>query len=333
MKNLTSALIVAALLTSTAVVAQSSDTVAVTPFVNLSAQPSDDWIGVGIAETVASDLERRGMTVVSEESGANWRVGGAYQRMGDLIRITARLIEAETGAVRQSGTVDGALTELFDLQDQIVPTLGGAVIPILPNDDDVTVTDITGVLELENALAPSHNENRREIPGGFAADTLDDRPRAIMPRTNTPPRIDGRLDDVVWETSTHITEFVQIAPVAGAPGTEATEVWMAYDSNNMYFAFYAHYRDPSMMRINRTDRDQSRGDDEMAVLFDTFLDQQRAYQFSVSGYGVQGDSLVNADGSTGRRVSSSGASQTGTCLLYTSPSPRDGLLSRMPSSA
>ena len=77
MKTLTSALIGVAFLMSTALVAQSTDTVTVTPFVNLSAQPSDDWIGAGIAETVASDLERRGMTVVSEESGANWRVGGA----------------------------------------------------------------------------------------------------------------------------------------------------------------------------------------------------------------------------------------------------------------
>ena len=73
MKTLTSALIGVAFLMSTALVAQSTDTVTVTPFVNLSAQPSDDWIGVGIAETVASDLERRGRTVVSEESGANWR--------------------------------------------------------------------------------------------------------------------------------------------------------------------------------------------------------------------------------------------------------------------
>ena len=57
------------------------------------------------------------MTVVGEESGAQWRVVGTYQRIGDLVRITARLIEAETGAVRQSGTVDGTLTDLFELQD------------------------------------------------------------------------------------------------------------------------------------------------------------------------------------------------------------------------
>ncbi len=275
-------------------VAQSHDTVAVAPFVNLSAQPSDDWIGAGIADTVASDLERLGMAVVVGEASARWLVEGAYQRIGEQFRITVRLIDVDTGAVRQSGKVDGPLADLFQLQDQIVPTLGG----------------VLGVLELEDADAPPRGGSRSGARGGFATVPPDDRPRAVISRTTTPPQIDGRLDDSVWETATHITEFVQIAPVAGAPGSEETEMWMAYDSDNMYFAFYAHYREPSMMRVNRTDRDQSRGDDEMSVLFDPFLDQQRAYQFSVSGYGVQGDSLVTADGSTGRRVSSSSA-QTG----------------------
>ena len=85
---------------------------------------------------------------------------------------------------------------------------------------------------------------------------------------------------------------------------------MAYDRDNLYFAFYAHYTDPSIIRINRTDRDEALGDDQMAVLFDPFLDQQRAYQFEVNGYGVQSDSLVNAEGTRGTRSSSSSSSST-----------------------
>ena len=47
------------------------------------------------------------------------------------------------------------------------------------------------------------------------------------------------------------------------------------------------------MRANRVDRDRAGfGDDTISVYFDTFLDQQRAYVFSVNGYGVQGDSIV-----------------------------------------
>ena len=79
--------------------------------------------------------------------------------------------------------------------------------------------------------------------------------------------------------------------MAGAPGSEETEVWMAYDSDNLYFAFYAHYSDTGMMRVNWADRDETRGDDQMSVLFDPFLDQQRAYQFEVNGYGIQSYSV------------------------------------------
>src|SRR3972149_9623654 len=39
-----------------------------------------------------------------------------------------------------------------------------------------------------------------------------------------------------------------------------------------------------------------RRDDRVSVYFDTFLDQQRAYRFSVNGYGVQGDAILNASG-------------------------------------
>ncbi len=145
--------------------------------------------------------------------------------------------------------------------------------------------------------------------GGFAPALLG-RPTAVIERTVTPPEIDGRLDDSVWETATHVTNFIQIAPIEGAPGSEETEVWMAYDSENLYFAFYAHYTRPETMRINRADREEIRGDDRMAVLFDPFLDQQRAYQFEVNGYGVQADSLVNADGSRGFSRSSGSSSAT-----------------------
>ena len=48
------------------------------------------------------------------------------------------------------------------------------------------------------------------------------------------------------------------------------------------------------------DRDQTAGDDNVRLYFDPFLDQQRAYVFSVNGYGVQSDSVLNsADASTG----------------------------------
>ena len=120
------------------------------------------------------------------------------------------------------------------------------------------------------------------------------RPTVRPPRSQTAPSIDGQLDDAIWQNAARITEFVQQRPLDGVPATEATEVYIAYDSTNIYLGFYAHYSDPSIVRANRTDRDRAFVDDMFTVYFDTFLDQQRAYVFTVNGYGVQGDSILNS---------------------------------------
>ncbi len=382
--------------------AQPADAVLVVPFGNLSRQPADAWIGDGIAETVSSDLRSLGVPVVGEVApvrrawrvgssgddellragrrlGARWLVTGGYQRVGDRLRITARLVDAATGAVRESTRIDEALAGLFDAQDRIVATLADALVAARLQAADLAAgwfpepaaermesapdpvgaahaargvgadgpfgagararsanpaaggTGVTGVLEMEEASgdAISGNGNggmnggarrprrasatpdpRRGRAAGFAAAPIARR-RVTIGHAAQPPNLDGRLDDAVWETATYIDEFVQIAPVEGAPGTEETEVWMAYDRDNLYFAFHVHYTDPGIIRANRADRDEIRGDDRMSVLFDPFLDQQRAYQFSVNGYGVQSDELVNADGSRGASRSRSPQSRSG----------------------
>ena len=310
--------------------------IAVGPFVNISGRSSDDWIGYGIAETVSVDLQQWttlsvvGRDVLDEEFfqsavrpddlehvarelsqtlGARWLIVGGYQRINDQVRITARVLETETGRIETVTRVDGNIAELFTLQDQIVTKLGegflaltnapmvaaGAEAPAAtPSQPAVaTPTDVAGGLSLD-------------MPGaaGFGvaegAGILTGRPTLRPGRSDVRPDIDGRLDDVIWQDAIHITEFVQQNPVEGAPATEDTDVWIAYDSQNLYIAVHAHYSDPSIMRANRVDRDQSFDDDNISFYFDTFLDQQRAYLFSVNGYGVQGDAIVNARG-FGRR--------------------------------
>ena len=144
---------------------------------------------------------------------------------------------------------------------------------------------------------------------------LAGRPNVTAVRTAQPPTIDGNLDDSVWQRATRITEFVQQSPLEGQPATEDTEVYVAYDDEHIYFGLYAHYSEPSMMRANRVDRDQAFfGDDIISVYFDPFLDQQRAYVFSVNGYGVQNDSILEArfgSGSSGRSSRGGGFSMGG----------------------
>ena len=334
-------------------------TVAAMPFVNISGRAVDDWIGAGIGATVEVDLERlEGVSVIgaaafaatagtlgwswpvrdadfdeSEEVaravgrrlGVGWLLGGSFQRIGDELRITARFVAVESGAIGASAKISGAFDDLFSLQDRIVDELGLGFGPISPPDGmarvdarlrsrssltDVNgrdaptrsamppVSTVTGGIAIDDPTLPAAGAAGFSIAA--AAGILTGRPTVRPPRTATRPEIDGRLDDVVWRNAVRISDFVQQSPVEGAVATEETDVYIAYDSQNLYFGIYAHYRDPAIMRANRVDRDQAFNDDNISVYFDTFIDQQRAYVFTVNGYGVQGDSVMNARGSSGR---------------------------------
>jgi hypothetical protein len=118
------------------------------------------------------------------------------------------------------------------------------------------------------------------------------RPSVSPTRVQQPPAIDGRLDDPAWSTAARITEFVQRRPLDGAPATEPTEIYLAYDRDRLYFGIHAHYSEPALVRANRVDRDQIWNDDRISIIFDPFRDQQRGYRLSVNAYGVQGDALM-----------------------------------------
>ena len=138
--------------------------------------------------------------------------------------------------------------------------------------------------------------------GAVAVDAgaLTGRPRLTAPRLAQPPAIDGRLDDDVWRTAARVTSFSQQRPLDMAPASEATEVFVAYDQSNLYLAVYARYSDAGLIRANRVDRDQTSRDDTVSFFFDPFIDQQRAYVFSVNAYGVQGDAIMSGGGQGGQ---------------------------------
>ena len=110
-------------------------TIVVVPFANISGQPSDDWIGSGIAATVRADLqqlETLSVSIVGREAlgreiardlGISWTVEGGVQRLGDQLRITARIVDVETGTTQGNARVDGNISDLFLLQDRLVSDL------------------------------------------------------------------------------------------------------------------------------------------------------------------------------------------------------------------
>ena len=113
-------------------------------------------------------------------------------------------------------------------------------------------------------------------------------------RTETPPIIDGRLEDAVWQRAPFVTGFRTFIPDFGRVMPESTVAYMAYDSRNIYFAFRCFDPDPSTIKAEITARDNIRPHDWICINLDSFNDQQSLYAFYVNPLGIQSDSRYAA---------------------------------------
>jgi len=109
-------------------------------------------------------------------------------------------------------------------------------------------------------------------------------------KTDTPPVIDGVLDDSVWQQAPSETGFVTYHPDYGIDMVENTVVWYAYDRENLYFAFRCYDSQPDLIKSAVTARDRIRPDDWVCINLDTFNDQQSVYALYVNPLGIQMDS-------------------------------------------
>jgi len=105
-----------------------------------------------------------------------------------------------------------------------------------------------------------------------------------------PPVIDGKLDDEVWQTALVLKDFYQVQPGDNLIPENRTEVRLGYDSRFLYIAFHC-FDDPAKVRANIPKRDNIWDDDYVGILFDTFNDQRRAYEFDFNPLGVQADGI------------------------------------------
>ncbi|HWC17496.1 MAG TPA: DUF5916 domain-containing protein [Terriglobales bacterium] len=88
-----------------------------------------------------------------------------------------------------------------------------------------------------------------------------------------------------------VTNFIARLPVDDIPSSEPTEVYLGYDSANLYSIFVCFDSHPETMRARRPSRDAVFEDDSVTIQLDTFHDQQRAYSFGVNAGGIQGDAV------------------------------------------
>jgi hypothetical protein len=116
--------------------------------------------------------------------------------------------------------------------------------------------------------------------------------QAMARRTDTPPAIDGRLDDAVWQDATIIEDLHQVTPVEFATPTERTIVYLLYDSDNLYVGVRMFDREPDQIVARILRQNQAiGGDDRFFVQIDAFGNRRSGNLFGVNPNGVRFDGI------------------------------------------
>lgn len=124
--------------------------IAVLPFQNMSGDPEQGYFAEGIAEDLITALsrvswlfviarnssfvfggEKVDIRTIGSKLGVRYLVEGSVRKSGSRIRLTAQLIEASSGNHLWADRYDGPLDQIFELQDQIIASLIGAIEPKL----------------------------------------------------------------------------------------------------------------------------------------------------------------------------------------------------------
>ncbi len=122
--------------------------IAVLPFINMSADPEQERFADGIVEDLTAALSRvrsffviarnstrtyKGRAVnvqqISHELGVRYLLEGSVRRAGNRVRISAQLIDATSGVHLWADHYDGVTEDLFDFQDRITTSVVGAIEP------------------------------------------------------------------------------------------------------------------------------------------------------------------------------------------------------------
>ena len=134
--------------------------IAVLPFLNFSNDPEQEYFADGITEDIISMLAGwrafpviarnstftyKGKTAdikrVGEELGARYVLEGSVRKSGHRVRVTAQLVQADTGHHILAERYDRDLTDLFQLQDEITRAIAGVIEPELLKFERERVAD------------------------------------------------------------------------------------------------------------------------------------------------------------------------------------------------
>jgi len=151
--------------------------IAVLPFMNMSGDPEQEYLGDGISENITSTLSKIGNMLViasnstftykgkpvkiqqvAEELGVHYVLEGSVQKAGERLRVTAQLIDALTGHHLWSEKYDRKMVDLFDLQDEITKKITVSLEVVLTRGREIII-DARGTDNLEawGKVTKGHN--------------------------------------------------------------------------------------------------------------------------------------------------------------------------------
>ena len=115
---------------------------------------------------------------------------------------------------------------------------------------------------------------------------------AMQIDTDDAIRLDGVLNESIWQDAVPASDFRQQDPENGAPATEPTEVRIAYSRDAIYMGVTCYDSEPDKWLGFQRGRDGFLGsDDRFMWTIDTFLDGRTAYFFEMNPSGLMADAL------------------------------------------
>jgi hypothetical protein len=151
----------------------------------------------------------------------------------------------------------------------------------------------------ENAPAGAIDGPAAPVPPETISRDAQGRATVRAIRLAAPLAIDGTLDEEVYASNQPFGGFIQVVPKAGAPASERTDVWVMFDTTNMYVAARCWDSAPPEKWVAnelRRDTTQLRQNDTFGVMFDTFYDRRSGFMFYTNPLGALADYSVVDEG-------------------------------------
>ncbi len=110
-------------------------------------------------------------------------------------------------------------------------------------------------------------------------------------------KLDGQLNEAVWQNAMRISDFTQREMEEGKPATEKTEIAIVYTTNKLYIAVWAYDSEPDKISASKMSRDFSWGsDDNVEIILSPFNDNRNGYLFVTNPNGARADIMISNEG-------------------------------------